>query len=371
MAFVSAEELERLQLPAPSQVRMVFTPAVAEVQLALSRRAVASNGQYRCVTVAYDRLDDVRSLIDEVLDHLAQLALALFPNWYGALVPFAMIDASTSCFDPVLGEQVSQHGLLRRGVSVPWLRAARHLCRQGRPPLAPDFSGPFHAAQLALVIDPSPLLLALIVSDDASPGPGALRGLARTSEWLARHTGARVVVVAPGSLSSSTDLDSISFGAVHLSRVQARVGPPPPRQRSSVTVSPLIGQPHPLSRGEQMLSKRLAQDEMLAGLFQCNNYVETRNGHRYLADLVWEEGKIIVEVDGYEFHSDRRAFSSDRRRDYELIISGYLVLRLPHDEVVEDVDLSVEKVRDMVQYRRAPGLPISEDARDERRTEAS
>ena len=110
-----------------------------------------------------------------------------------------------------------------------------------------------------------------------------------------------------------------------------------------------------------MLAKRLEEDEMLAGLFRFNIRVATRNGNQYLVDLVWTEGKIIIEVDGYEFHSDRGTFSGDRRRDYELIISGYLVIRLPQDEVVEDVGLAVEKIRDVVLFRQASGLPRSED----------
>jgi very-short-patch-repair endonuclease len=110
-----------------------------------------------------------------------------------------------------------------------------------------------------------------------------------------------------------------------------------------------------------MLAKRLAQDEMLAGLFQFNIRVGTGYGSQFLVDLVWVEGRIVVEVDGYEFHCDRGAFSADRRRDYELVISGYLVLRLPQDEVVEDVELAVEKIRDVVQYRQATGLPRTGD----------
>ena len=54
-------------------------------------------------------------------------------------------------------------------------------------------------------------------------------------------------------------------------------------------------------------------------------------------------------------------FSCDRRRDYELIVSGYLVIRLPQDEVVEDVELAVEKIRDVVLFRRASGPPNSEN----------
>ncbi len=73
-------------------------------------------------------------------------------------------------------------------------------------------------------------------------------------------------------------------------------------------------------------------------------------------DLLWTAGKVVVEVDGYQHHGHRQAFSADRRRDYELTVSGYLVLRLPHDEVLDDVELAVEKIRDMVRFRQAHPL---------------
>ena len=36
---------------------------------------------------------------------------------------------------------------------------------------------------------------------------------------------------------------------------------------------------------------------------------------------------------------------SDRHRDYELLLSGYTVLRLSHDEVMADVTTALEKIR--------------------------
>jgi hypothetical protein len=46
-----------------------------------------------------------------------------------------------------------------------------------------------------------------------------------------------------------------------------------------------------------------------------------------------------------------------------LTISGYTVLRLTHDEVLEDVSLAVEKVRDLVAYCRARQLKNQEASR--------
>lgn len=369
MTTVSTDQLDRLFLKAPSHVRLVFTPTVDEVHGALKDKANSSGGQFRLVTVSYDRLPTVKSLIDDILDNLAQVALALFPHWYGKGIPFAEIDARTPGFDSLLADQANHHGLLKLGVSIPWLKAARKRCRLGKPPLAGEFTASVQVAQLALAIDLSPLLIAVILRDK-SPFSNALHGLARMSEWLARESSSRVIVVVPESLSSCAELDSINFEAIRLSTghepIETIAGhvpfKQPPKRPSQVSVFPVIGRPHPFSRGEQLLAKRLDQDETLAGLFRFNIPVTTENENRYLVDLVWTEGKVIVEVDGYEFHSDRRAFSLDRRRDYELTISGYVVLRLPQDEVVEDVELAVEKIWDVVRFRREAGPPRSENS---------
>ena len=45
------------------------------------------------------------------------------------------------------------------------------------------------------------------------------------------------------------------------------------------------------------------------------------------ADLVWREQRLIVEVDSYTFHSSRRSFERDRRKDQELQAAGYRVIR--------------------------------------------
>ena len=336
--------------------------------MSLKSQAISAGGQFRLITVSYDRLPAVRSLIDDILANLAQVALSLFPHWYGHGIPFAEIDALTPCFDSLFTGKAFDHGLSQHGVSIPWLKAARKLCHLGEEPLPRDFTCSVQVAQLAFAIDLSPLRIAVILHDE-SPSASALHGLARMSEWLARESSSRVIVVVPESLSSSTALDSINFEAIRLSASQDSIPTSsadvaveqPPRTQPRVALFPVIGQPHPFSRGEQLLAKRLAQDDMLAGLFRFNIPVTTRNENRYLVDLVWMEGRVIVEVDGYEFHSDRAAFSLDRRRDFELAISGYLVLRLPHDEVVEDVELAVEKVRDMVRFRRTSNLPRSRD----------
>jgi len=47
----------------------------------------------------------------------------------------------------------------------------------------------------------------------------------------------------------------------------------------------------------------------------------------YEVDFLWPEARLVVEVDGYAFHSTRAAFERDRRRDAELQAMGHRVVR--------------------------------------------
>jgi very-short-patch-repair endonuclease len=104
------------------------------------------------------------------------------------------------------------------------------------------------------------------------------------------------------------------------------------------------------------MAATLAGDPGLSALFEFNRKVRTLHGRHYIVDLLWEAGKVVVEIDGYTFHGTRSAFASDRNRDYELMISSYIVLRIPHWEVMDDLDHALEKIRDIVAFRRKEGL---------------
>lgn len=48
--------------------------------------------------------------------------------------------------------------------------------------------------------------------------------------------------------------------------------------------------------------------------------------------------RLVVELDGAEFHMDKPEFAEDRRRGFELVMRGYLLVRLTYDMVVDDWD---------------------------------
>jgi very-short-patch-repair endonuclease len=53
-------------------------------------------------------------------------------------------------------------------------------------------------------------------------------------------------------------------------------------------------------------------------------------------DVVWREARLVVELDGHEFHRTRAAFERDRRRDAALQVAGYRVYRVTYRELAED-----------------------------------
>jgi very-short-patch-repair endonuclease len=55
--------------------------------------------------------------------------------------------------------------------------------------------------------------------------------------------------------------------------------------------------------------------------------VNARVGN-YTADFLWREQRVIVELDGYDYHRGRAAFERDHERDAEHQRMGYLVIRI-------------------------------------------
>lgn len=55
------------------------------------------------------------------------------------------------------------------------------------------------------------------------------------------------------------------------------------------------------------------------------------NGRR--RDFVWHAARLVVETDGYAYHSSKAAMLRDRRRDRELTAAGWRVARFTYEEV--------------------------------------
>jgi very-short-patch-repair endonuclease len=50
--------------------------------------------------------------------------------------------------------------------------------------------------------------------------------------------------------------------------------------------------------------------------------------HGFEVDFLWREQGVVVEIDGFRFHSSRRSFEHDRRKDATLQAAGLLTMRV-------------------------------------------
>jgi very-short-patch-repair endonuclease len=62
-------------------------------------------------------------------------------------------------------------------------------------------------------------------------------------------------------------------------------------------------------------------------------------------DALWPREKLIVELDGFEFHRTRAAFERDRARDAVLQANGYRVLRLTQRRLTNEPAATAEVIR--------------------------
>jgi very-short-patch-repair endonuclease len=105
---------------------------------------------------------------------------------------------------------------------------------------------------------------------------------------------------------------------------------------------------HPTHRGAHLWRRLLAQhggpaftrsqaEEKLLALVRSAGLPRPELNARVLGheiDFLWRDARLVVEVDGYVFHSSQRSFGMDRRRDAELTAAGYRVLRFTWDDLV-------------------------------------
>jgi very-short-patch-repair endonuclease len=61
-------------------------------------------------------------------------------------------------------------------------------------------------------------------------------------------------------------------------------------------------------------------------------------------DFFWDEAKLVVEFDSWEFHHSRAAFENDRRRDADLQLAGYVVLRITWRRLVGEPEAVVAQI---------------------------
>jgi very-short-patch-repair endonuclease len=71
---------------------------------------------------------------------------------------------------------------------------------------------------------------------------------------------------------------------------------------------------------------------------------------RYRADFVIYD--LVVEVDGFGYHSSREVYAADRVREHDLMRAGYRVVRFTWDDIVHRPERTVATIRNLMDRRR-------------------
>ena len=91
-------------------------------------------------------------------------------------------------------------------------------------------------------------------------------------------------------------------------------------------------------QAEPMFTRSEAEERLLALIRRAGLPAPEVNRPvgRHMVDFVWRERRLIVETDGYQFHSSRTAFERDRTRDAELTGAGFRVVRVTWRQLTEE-----------------------------------
>jgi len=81
------------------------------------------------------------------------------------------------------------------------------------------------------------------------------------------------------------------------------------------------------------------------------------DGNRRLAvvDFAWPKAKVIVEAEGFRFHSGRVAWERDIARYNELVLCGWTVLRLTYENLRNDAETIAESLARALNRNRRGG----------------
>jgi very-short-patch-repair endonuclease len=115
-----------------------------------------------------------------------------------------------------------------------------------------------------------------------------------------------------------------------------------PRRRGAAALRAL------LQREQGPALTRSAAEELLLAIVRAERLPEPESNVRvgaYVVDFLWRGRRLVVEVDGYAFHSSRTAFERDHRRDADLGDAGWRVRRVTWRQLTEDRDAVARRLR--------------------------
>jgi very-short-patch-repair endonuclease len=100
----------------------------------------------------------------------------------------------------------------------------------------------------------------------------------------------------------------------------------------------------------ERLAHRALREAGLTGWHADHRVVLPRHGPALL-DLAFLEHRVLVEIDGWAYHRDLRAFVHDSARQNALVLAGWVVIRTNWYELTEHPERFVATVRDALTER--------------------
>jgi len=125
-----------------------------------------------------------------------------------------------------------------------------------------------------------------------------------------------------------------------------------PRHPGAARLRALIETDPPFTRSE-------AERRFLALVRRANLPAPEVNVNlaRYEVDFLWWRERLVVEVDGYAFHSSRRAFEDDRRRNVDLAARGFRVIRITWRQLVSEPEALLVRLAQALASARPSSPP--------------
>ncbi|MCT2399083.1 endonuclease domain-containing protein [Novosphingobium mangrovi (ex Huang et al. 2023)] len=111
-------------------------------------------------------------------------------------------------------------------------------------------------------------------------------------------------------------------------------------------------------RGQSYIEKQFSAElGDLADLIESEHWFgDTAKHARYRVDFILKDARLIIELDGHEYHSTKEQLEKDAIRQRYLTRAGYSVIRFTGREINRDPAACVREVREMYKERiqRAP-----------------
>jgi very-short-patch-repair endonuclease len=77
--------------------------------------------------------------------------------------------------------------------------------------------------------------------------------------------------------------------------------------------------------------------------------------HGFEVDFLWRAERLVVEVDGFAFHSSRHSFEGDRLRDGDLVGHGLRVARVTWHHLTKEPEALLVRLTRAIDHKPTGG----------------